>query len=286
MNTIGIFDSGIGGLTVFKEIRHRFPRADIFYFGDTARLPYGPKSKHTVINYSVQNTRFLVQQSVEVVVVACNTASSVALETLQTSFSVPIIGVIEAGAKVACQKTKCGKIGIIATEGTINSRAYEFMITQLSKDLQVFVKACPLFVPLAEEGWIVDSISKQIAHIYLDGLVQEGIDTLVLGCTHYPILKNIIQEVCGSDVFLVDSAAAVTDHLLLLSTEVTNNNTNNTLYLVDKNPSSIDLPVLRGKNHFFVSDLNTAKYQTFLENILQIKDYSLQEVKIGETWYL
>jgi len=206
---IGIFDSGVGGLTVFKEIRRAFPANDIVYFGDTARVPYGTKSKETIIEYSIQNARFLLQQGVEVIVIACNTASAFALESLQKVIDIPVIGVIDAGAKVALMATRNGKIGVIGTEGTVNSHAYRDAIA----GFEVFEKACPLFVPLAEEGWHEHVVTKQIVEIYLEDLLKAGIDTLVLGCTHYPILKNVIQEICGDGVVLVDSAVAIVKDL-------------------------------------------------------------------------
>ena len=217
---IGIFDSGVGGLTVFKEIRRAFPTNDIVYFGDTARVPYGTKSKETIIEYSIQNARFLLQQGVEIIVIACNTASAFALESLQKVIDIPVIGVIDAGAEAALKATRNGKIGVIGTEGTVNSHAYRDAIRyQISgigyqdkptcyplkreetigdcpyerEEIEVLEKACPLFVPLAEEGWHEHSVTQQVAEIYLSDLLKAGIDTLVLGCTHYPIIKNVIK---------------------------------------------------------------------------------------------
>ncbi|MBN1638037.1 MAG: glutamate racemase [Ignavibacteriales bacterium] len=205
---IGIFDSGIGGLTVVKNIFSTLSNESIVYFGDTARLPYGTKSNFTVIEYSTQAARFLINRDVKIIVVACNTASSVALTVLQNNFNVPIIGMIEAGSKKALERTKSGKIGIIGTNATINNKAYSKEILNLDKDVQVFEKACPLFVSLAEEGWLEHKATYLIAEEYLKELRDKKIDTLVLGCTHYPVLSKVIQKVIGDDVELIDSGSA------------------------------------------------------------------------------
>jgi len=207
-NPIGVFDSGIGGLTVVKSIDTFLPNENIIYFGDTARVPYGSKSNSTVIEYSLQNAHFLSKKNVKLIVVACNTASSIALEELREKFNIPVIGMIEPGAKAAIKKTKNGKIGIIGTESTVSNKAYSKTLLNLNPELNVTEKACPLFVPLAEEGWIDHKATKLIAEEYLYELKEIGIDTLILGCTHYPILKDIIQEVIGKDVTLIDSGSA------------------------------------------------------------------------------
>ena len=207
-NPIGVFDSGIGGLTVVKSLYSFLPNENIIYFGDTARVPYGSKSNATVIEYSLQNAHFLSKKNVKLIVVACNTASSIALEELRTKFNIPIIGMIEPGAQAAMQKTKNGKIGIIGTESTVSNKAYSKTLLNLNPNLNITEKACPLFVPLAEEGWINHKATKLIAEEYLSELKEIGIDTLVLGCTHYPILKEVIQEVIGYNVTLIDSGSA------------------------------------------------------------------------------
>lgn len=207
-NPIGIFDSGIGGLTVVKSLDTSLVGENIVYFGDTARVPYGSKSNSTVIEYSKQDAKFLINKNVKLIVVACNTASSVALETLRNEFEIPVIGMIEPGAKAALSSTKNNKIGVIGTYATIANRAYSNELLKLSPTVEVFEKACPLFVPLAEEGWTDHKATKLIAEEYLKELRSKNIDTLILGCTHYPILRDVIQEVIGENVVLIDSGAA------------------------------------------------------------------------------
>ncbi len=203
---IGIFDSGVGGLTVLKEIARALPQEDTIYLGDTARVPYGTKSPETVTRYSRQITSFLVSRDIKLLVVACNTASAVSLDDLKENFALPIVGVIEPGARAAAAATKTGKVGVIGTEGTIRSSAYAKAIKRLNPEVEVLTRACPLFVPLAEEGWVDNEVARLTARLYLQGLKEEGVDTLVLGCTHYPLLKGIVAEVMGPDVRLVDSA--------------------------------------------------------------------------------
>lgn len=209
---IGIFDSGIGGLTVVKEIRRLTPNQDIVYFGDTARVPYGPKSKELITKYAIQNTVFLSTKNVELIVVACNTVSSICLDKLRSMFSIPIVGVIDPGVKRALACTR-GRIGIIGTTGTIRSKAYQRAIKQLNPDIRMRAKACPLFVPLAEEGLTDNEAVYLIAEYYLGSLTKFRIDTLILGCTHYPLLKGIIQKVVGKEVNLVDSASSVAEEV-------------------------------------------------------------------------
>lgn len=203
---IGVFDSGIGGLTVFKEIIRLLPFEDIIYLGDSARVPYGTKSPEIVTQYSIENTRFLIENGLKILVVACNTASACSLSELQNFFPLPIVGVIEPGAKKAVEVSREKKIGVIGTEGTIKSGAYQKAVKRLDKNVEVFSKACPLFVPLAEEGWIDNNVALSTAEIYLKYFKEKAIDTLVLGCTHYPLLKGIIKKVVGDNIFLVDSA--------------------------------------------------------------------------------
>ena len=203
---IGIFDSGVGGLTVVKEILRLLPNEAVIYFGDTARVPYGTKSKETITHFAMQDATFLVKKNVKAIVVACNTVSSNSLKVLRKNFNIPIIGVIEPGALYACKKTKNRKIGVTGTVATIESGAYENSIRAACPEASVYSKSCPLFVPLAEEGWIEKKSTFLIAKDYLGEILDNGIDTLVLGCTHYPILKDVIQQVVGKDVFLIDSA--------------------------------------------------------------------------------
>jgi glutamate racemase len=205
---IGVFDSGIGGLTVVKRLASALPNESIIYFGDTARVPYGSKSNSTVIEYSIQNTKFLLQKNIKALVVACNTASSIAIPELKKMFDIPIIGMIEPGSRMAIKKSKSNKIGVIGTRATINNLAYSKEIKKLNSSAQVVEKPCPLFVPLAEEGWIKHQATYEIAEEYLKELREDKVDTLVLGCTHYPILSEVIQKVIGSNVTLIDSGVA------------------------------------------------------------------------------
>ena len=203
---IGVFDSGVGGLTVAREIMRQIPDERIVYFGDTARVPYGSKSPNTIIRYSRQIIRFLRTKNVKAIVVACNTASAFALETIKPELDIPIIGVVKPGAKVAAQTTQNGKIGVIGTEGTIRSEIYTKTIHRENKDAQVMGRACPLFVPLVEEGWIKDPVTVAVAERYLQPFKESDIDTLILGCTHYPLLRSTVREVMGEGVNLVNPA--------------------------------------------------------------------------------
>ncbi|HOJ09879.1 MAG TPA: glutamate racemase [Clostridiales bacterium] len=209
--SIGVFDSGLGGLTVLKEIMNLVPGESIVYFGDNGRVPYGTKSKETVIKYTLQGMRFLLNQDIKMIVIACNTASALSLDMVKSSFHIPVIEVIEPGAATGVKYTKNKRIGVIGTTATINSGAYEKAINRLDNSIKVFSKACPLFVPLAEEGpeWWENDITLQIAAEYLSALKQKEIDTLVLGCTHYPLLQKVIQRVVGNEVSLVSSALEV-----------------------------------------------------------------------------
>ncbi len=206
---IGVFDSGIGGLTVVKEVIKLLPDEDIVYFGDTARVPYGIKSRETIIKFSLENTLFLLQKDVKMIVVACNTSSSLALPVIRKHFKIPLIGVIMPGAKEAVYATKNKKIGVIGTRATINSGAYEEEIKRLDSSIKVLSQACPMFVPLVEEGWSNDDITMKIAEKYLTSMKKAGVDTLILGCTHYPLLKQKIQVIMGKGVKLIDSAQQV-----------------------------------------------------------------------------
>jgi glutamate racemase len=205
---IGVFDSGIGGLTVVKRLSSTLPNESIIYFGDTARVPYGSKSNSTVIEYSIQDTKFLLQKNIKALVVACNTASSIAIPDLKKMFDIPIIGMIEPGSRMALKKSQSKKIGVIGTRATVSNLAYSKEIKKINSSAQVIEKPCPLFVPLAEEGWINHKATYEVAEEYLKELREEKIDTLVLGCTHYPILSEVIRKVIGSKVTLIDSGIA------------------------------------------------------------------------------
>ena len=205
---VGVFDSGVGGLTVVNQLIRSLPQEDIIYFGDTAHLPYGSKSKEAIMRFSLDIANFLTAQKAKIIVVACNTASSFALSSLTENIEIPVIGVIEPGAQAAIDATRNFKIGIIGTEGTIKSRAFEEALKKIDKNVKVFSRACPLFVPLVEEGWLDEPETSQIAEKYLSPLKGEGIDTLILGCTHYPLLKELLSRIMGQEISLIDTAEA------------------------------------------------------------------------------
>ena len=206
--SVGIFDSGIGGLTVVRQVSKLLPNEKLIYFGDTARVPYGSKSPQVVREFALQDALFLSDKNVKAMIIACNTASAEALDLLQKEFDIPIIGVIKPGAGAAANVTKNGKIGVIGTYGTIASGAYKAELLAVDSSLEVESAACPLLVPLVEEGWESKDVTKGILKEYLSPLTDKNIDTLILGCTHYPILKPLIQEVVGDEVVLIDSAEA------------------------------------------------------------------------------
>ncbi|MDP2276407.1 MAG: glutamate racemase [Archangium sp.] len=212
---IGVFDSGVGGLTVLKALMERLPLESTVYLGDTARVPYGTKSGEVVTRYSLANAHALLEYDIKALVVACNTASAVALPALEAELPIPVIGVIIPGAQAAAKVTKTGKVAVIGTPGTIASGAYQAALTAASPTMQVNTRACPLFVPLAEEGWIDGMVPQLVAEKYLGGdFLGADVDTLVLGCTHYPLLAEVIQKVVGPGVTLVDSAKATTERLV------------------------------------------------------------------------
>lgn len=214
---IGIFDSGVGGLTVLKAIRQRLPHEHVIYLGDTARVPYGTKSRETIERYALEDAAFLIEKGVKMIVVACNTASAMARESLRRDFNIPFLTVLGPGARAAARATRTGRIGVIATEATIDSGAYERAIREAHRDLysdkpvEIFSQACPLFVSLVEEGETESQVARLVAEQYLAPLRKQQIDTLVLGCTHYPLLKSVIAETMGEAVTLIDSAKAVAE---------------------------------------------------------------------------
>ena len=209
MKPIGVFDSGVGGLTVVKELIRQLPGEDIIYFGDTARVPYGIKSKETVIRFSIENILFLLKHDVKLICVACNTVSSLALPVIKNHFRVPIVGVITPGVREAVYATQNKRIGVIGTRGTIDSHTYDHEIKQLDSSIKVVAVACPLFVPFAEEGWLQSPEVLSVAKKYLKPLKDAGVDTVILGCTHYPLLKPVIKKALGNNVTLIDSAKQV-----------------------------------------------------------------------------
>lgn len=244
MKPIGVFDSGVGGLTVVKELIRQLPHEDIVYFGDTARVPYGIKSKETVIRFSIENILFLLKHDVKLICVACNTVSSFALPEIKNHFKVPIVGVISPGAREAVYASRNKRIGVIGTKGTIKSRAYEDEIKHLDPKVKVTAVACPLFVPFVEEGWVNGEVVLNVVKHYLLPLKEARVDTVILGCTHYPLLKPVIQGVMGKDVVLIDSAKQV-------AMEVNKILANENLL----NKEGQGRPASRiGKRAFFVSD--------------------------------
>ncbi len=217
---LGVFDSGVGGLTVVRALTEKLPHENIVYFGDTARVPYGPKSPQVVREYALEDTNVLLKYDVKLIVVACNTVSAVALDVVQKQARVPVVGVIEPGALAAVRTSKSKRVGIIGTVGTVKSNAYSTALSRLDPHIEHFSQACPLFVPLAEEGWIDHRATELIAKEYLFPLTQHKIDTLILGCTHYPILKDVISRVTHDTLQLIDSGEATADVVArLLETE-------------------------------------------------------------------
>lgn len=262
---IGVFDSGVGGLTVVKEIMNQIPGETIIYFGDTARLPYGSKSKKTIITYTRQIVRFLMRKGVKAIVIACNTASAFALETIKDEIDIPIIGVVKPGAKVAARTTLNGKVGVIGTEGTIQSGIYNRFLSKTNPKVTVFGKAFPLFVPLVEEGLIDDPITFEMARRYIGELLDKDIDTLVLGCTHYPLLRETIRKVVGDEIFLVNPAYETAKCLAAVLTE--HNLRNDTTQAL---------------NHkFYVSD-GAEKFKRFANTILPCEVMETKDINIEE----
>lgn len=214
---VGVFDSGLGGLTVLRAIRRRLPAESTAYLGDTARVPYGPKAAETVRRYALEAAGFLLERGVKAIVVACNTATARALPDIQRCARIPVLGVVEPGGAAAVSASRGGRIGVIGTRGTVSSRVYHEVIRRLRPEAQVWEQACPLFVPLVEEGWTDGEVARLTARRYLDPLLRRGIDTLVLGCTHYPLLRPLLADVAGPEVTLIDSAestAAALEDLL------------------------------------------------------------------------
>ena len=217
--SIGVFDSGIGGLTVLKAMRSALPNESFLYFGDTARVPYGDKSQSTILRYSRENSSYLIEQGIELLVIACNTATAYALETLQEELPIPVIGVIEPGAKKAARTTRNQKIAVIGTKGTIRCQAYQKALQTHAPNASVHSLACPIFVPLIEEQLQNHPATRLLVQEALQPLKEEQIDTLLLGCTHYPLLTNLIQEIMGPNVTLVDSATSIAEEVAALRTK-------------------------------------------------------------------
>ncbi|MEE1313200.1 MAG: glutamate racemase [Lachnospiraceae bacterium] len=260
---IGIFDSGVGGLTVTREIMRQLPKENLVYFGDTARVPYGTKSKKTIIRYSEQISRFLLTKKVKAIVIACNTASAVALEALQEEFDVPVIGVVEPGAIAASMATKKNSIGVIGTKATVRSGIYEKYIRAIDPSITVVTKACPLFVPLVEEGLIEDRITDDMVERYLSEFLEYKIDALVLGCTHYPLLYNPIKRYVGKDVRLVNPAYETAKMLKALLTE----------------KHMLNTSMESAKYEYYASDMSDL-FLSFANNVLPCRVKEVQSVRI------
>lgn len=265
---IGVFDSGVGGLTVAREIMRQIPNERIVYFGDTARVPYGSKSKDIITKYSRQIIRFLLTENVKAIVIACNTASAFALDTMQKEFDIPIIGVLKPGAKVAAKTTVNGRIGLIGTEGTIHSGMYAQFIKSIKPDVEVIGKPCPLFVPLVEEGMLHDTITDQVAERYLSTLKDKNIDTLIMGCTHYPLLRSTIRRVMGESVNLVNPAYETAIELKKL--------------LENKNLANVcDVDIPSSMYRFYVSDA-AEKFKAFANSILPFDITMTKQINIEQ----
>lgn len=262
---IGMFDSGLGGLTVVREVIKQLPNEQIIYFGDTARVPYGSKTKETITKYSRQIIKFLLTKDVKAVIIACGTASSNSLNAMCTEFDfLPIKGVVKSGAILAVNTTHNNKIGVIGTEGTIQSEAYKKLIQQLNSNIEVYSQACPLFVPLVEEGWTDGEIVELTAKKYLSNLLSKDIDTLVLGCTHYPLLTNCINKVVGDKIKLVNPATEVAFEIKSLL----------------KNKNLLRITKVLPQHEFYVSDTST-KFTQLALNILK-KSYETYQIDIDK----
>ena len=261
---IGVFDSGVGGLTVVRALNKLLPGESVVYFGDTARVPYGSKSPETVIRFSIEDAEFLIGKGVKLLVVACNTASSVSLPALREFAEVPVTGVIIPGAKAAAEVTKSGVVGVIGTLGTISSGAYQKALKSYDSVSRVIAQPTPLLVPLVEEGWLDHRITEMVLREYTAPLVSEGIDTLVLGCTHYPLLKNALLKVLGESIRLVDSAEST-------AVEVA--------YIL--NDKSIRSSQMHGENSFYVSDI-PLKFQEIAQRFLGKAVPLVTHIEVGK----
>jgi len=264
---IGVFDSGVGGLTVAREIMRNLPKEDIVYFGDTARVPYGSKSKDNIIRYSRQIINFLKTKNVKAIVIACNTASALALDTVKEEFDIPIIGVVEPGARAALAVTQTKKIGVIGTEATVRSSMYEQIIQGSRPDVQVVAKACPLFVPLVEEGFKKHHVTDEIIDYYLADMRESDIDALILGCTHYPLLRSKIREYVGEKITLVNPAYETAMDLQKL--------------LQEHDMENPDIEGDHGSYSFYVSDA-ADKFKQFANSILPYDIETTKQINIEE----
>jgi glutamate racemase len=258
-NAIGIFDSGVGGLTVMQQIMHLLPHERLIYFGDTARVPYGNKSSQTIVRYSIENTICLLEKNIKLLVVACNTASAFALSKLRQLFNLPIVGVIEAGAEKAVEVTRNQCIAVLGTKGTIQSGAYQAAIHKLAPQATILPIACPLFVPLVEEQWLQHPATHLIVQEYLHPIRKQEVDTVLLGCTHYPLLGSLIQQEVGEKVSLVDSASTCAHQVAHLLKQ-----------------RQLLSPILQGQHQYYVSD-DPEKFHSLAERLF---GHALQRVEL------
>lgn len=262
---IGIFDSGLGGLTVLREIIKCLPSEDYIYFGDSKRAPYGTKSRETITNFAFQDARFLLDKGVKALVVACNTISSNSIDDIRNNFEVPVIEVIGPGSRTGVSTTKNGKVAVIGTEATVASKAYVKKIHEINSDIKVFQKSCPLFVPIAEEGrHLWDSeIALLAARMYLEEMLETGADVLILGCTHYPLLKKVISRVLGNRMKIVDSAKSTASELVSIFNDNAENNGKGKVSIFTSDSREKFLPMCRailGNEDFTVEQVNIEKY--------------------------
>ncbi len=264
---IGVFDSGVGGLTVAREIMRNLPNEKIVYFGDTARVPYGSKSKETVLRYSRQIVRFLCTQEVKAIVIACNTASAMALEEIQDEIDIPIIGVVKPGAKVAAETTKNKRIGVIGTDATVGTHIYRELIKEMDAEIEVIEKSCPLLCPLVEEGWLKDPVTDEVLKRYLAELLAQDIDSLIMGCTHYPLLRSAMKRLVGEHVNLVNPAYETAQCLGALLKEHG---------IANQGHEEEEFPY-----RFFVSDM-AERFTRFASTILPFDVRTAQKVNIEE----
>jgi glutamate racemase len=261
---IGIFDSGVGGLTVVRAVNRLLPEESVVYFGDTARLPYGSKSPETVIRFSMEDAEFLLGKGIKLMIVACNTASSVSLPALREFADVPVIGVIEPGAKAAAETTVSGAVGVIGTLGTISSGAYQKALKSYDSVNKVIAQPTPLLVPLVEEGWLDHRITEMVLREYTAPLVSEGIDTLVLGCTHYPLLRDTLSGILGDGIRLIDSAESTAYEVAAILDE-----------------TGLRSDRSRGENSFFVSDI-PLKFQEIAQRFLGNAVSMVTQIEVGD----
>ncbi len=264
---IGVFDSGFGGLTVLNSLIRELPNENYIYFGDTARLPYGPRKAQDIVRFVEEIIEFLLTYDTKLIVIACNTSSAVALKKVKKQFKIPIIGVIEAGVKSLIESNPHSKVGIIGTEGTIKSKSYQKAIRDKNPNLTIFAKACPLFVPIVEEGLVNHEIARVTAHYYLDDMVESGIESLVLGCTHYPLLKQTISEIVGDNVEIVDASMYISKEVekILKKLKIEN--------------ESAEKPYRK----FFVSS-DAKKFKIIANSVFGCSISKVKEVKVGTGW--